>query len=125
MEEFIKENLAGIIVMLGMLFEIAPIKINPITFTGKKLGVILNGCDLNEELKKINEKVDRNDIATIKNRILALEMLIRNNQNISECQYKAVFKDIDKWECYHKIYNDLNGELKNAIDNIFKNYNKS
>lgn len=115
------------IIILGLI-DLIPkeiIKYKPLKFLGKKLGILLNGCDLQEEIKKINEKVDQNDIATIKNRILAVEMLIRSKQNISECQYKAAFKDIDKWNYYHTIYKDLNGELKNAIDNIFKNYNKS
>ncbi len=122
--EFIQNNITGIVVILGMFIEIAPIKVNPLTYIGKKLGILLNGCDLIEEINKINKKVDENDIATIKNRILAVEMLIRTKQNVSECQFKAVFKDIDKWNFYHTVYKNLNGELKNAIENIYKAYNK-
>ena len=82
----------------------------------------------NETLTKINDLekiVDYNDIAVVRNRIVAFEQLCRldeNNDSIKKYQYDNAYKDIDKWEDYHKKYPRLNGIIDMAIDNINEHY---
>ena len=81
-----------------------------------------------ETLSKINDLetiVDKNDIDTIRNRIVAFDNLCRLDENydsIKKYQYDTAYKDIDKWKEYHIKYPALNGEIDIAIDNINEHY---
>ena len=84
-----------------------------------------------ETLKKIAElklNIDTNDIDTVRNRICAFDNLCRldtNYDGIKLHQYKTYFKDKDKWEHYHELYPELNGEINVAIENINEHYKKA
>lgn len=106
-----------IIAILGIFVEIAPIKINPISWIGRLLNK-----SVNDKLEKLEHKVDDNDIDTVRNRILANEALIRKGEHLKRYQYISLFKDIDKWNAYHLIRPELNGLLKIAIQNIEEAY---
>lgn len=108
----------GIIIFV-MLVEITPIKINPISWLGKKLNK-----DIMDKLHYLEAKVDMNDVDTIRNRILANETLIRKGEHLKLYQYKSIFKDIDKWREYHIKYPELNGIIDVAIENIIEAYKK-
>lgn len=109
-----------ILALLGVVVEITPIKINPLKWLGKRI----NG-DLKESIIKLDEKVDANDIDTIRHRISSFENLCRldkNHNSIQKHQYITCFKDIDKWNKYHDKYPNLNGELIMAIQKIQESY---
>lgn len=106
----------GIIILMTVI-EITPIKINPISWLGNKLNK-----DVIDKLHYLEEKVDMNDIDTIRNRILANETLIRKGEHLKMYQYKSIFKDIDKWRRYHIKYPELNGIIDVAIENITEAY---
>lgn len=84
-----------------------------------------------ETMTKINDLekiVDKNDIDTIRNRIVAFDNLCRldtDYNSIKKYQYDTAYKDIDKWSDYHKKYSNLNGEIDMAIENINEHYKKA
>lgn len=129
MEEIIGYTVE-ILGLLGVVIEITPIKFSPLKWIGNRLnGGIKKELDtVKKNLEQLQYDVDHNDIGTIRNRISNFDCLcrldIKYNQ-IEQHQYVAVFKDINKWEKYHEKYEDLNGELKIAIENINEHYKKA
>ena len=81
-----------------------------------------------ETLSKIDDLetiVDKNDIDTVRSRIVAFENICRldvTHDQIKRHQYDTIFKDINKWELYHEKYPSLNGEIDIAIENIQDNF---
>lgn len=99
------------------LIEITPVKINPISWLGKKL----NKSTL-DKLDSLERTVDMNDIDTVRQRILSYELLLRKGEHFTQYQYNCLFKDIDKWNKYHEKYPELNGIIKVAIENVYEHY---
>ena len=83
----------------------------------------------NETLSKIKDLekiVDTNDIDTVRSRIVAFDNIVRlETSQIKRYQYDTIFKDITKWEIYHKKYPELNGEINAAIENIQEAFKKA
>lgn len=81
--------------------------------------------EIAKKIDELDEKVDRNDIQTLKHRVLGIDLMIRegNADKISDSQFKTAIEDLNKYSQYHKKYPELNGELKNAEQNIWKAYN--
>ncbi|MEG1506868.1 MAG: hypothetical protein RR478_05170, partial [Bacilli bacterium] len=108
----------------------------PIEWIGRKIGRFFNGCDIQKELfnnneqtnekidkldlkiENTNKKIDWNDIDAVRNRIVGNDMLIKKGQKLEYYQKQNALKDIDKWNIYHDIYKELNGEVNIAVDNI-------
>lgn len=117
-----------ILALLGITVEIIPVKFSPIKWLGDKFnGDIKKELkDMRKEIAEIKKEGDMRDIRTLRGRIANFGLLVRKDDNLDtldRSQYIAYFKDRDKWEEYHKIYPDLNGELKNTIefvDDAFK-----
>lgn len=83
----------------------------------------------NETLSKIKDLeqiVDTNDIDTVRSRIVSFDNLVRlETSQIKRYQYDTIYKDIDKWQKYHKKYPELNGEINAAIENIQEAFRKA
>ena len=105
------------VLIVGMFVEIAPVKISPLAWLGNRLH-----RDLNSKISNLETHVDKIEIDTIRNRILSYDALIRKGEHLKRYQYESVFKDIDKWSMYHKVYTDLNGMIDVAIENIKEAY---
>lgn len=105
------------LLILGMLVEITPVKINPISWLGKQFNKTIN-----EKLDKLEKTVDYNDIDTVRNRIIANDKLLSAGENFTEDQWNSLYKDVRKWDKYHEKYNDLNGIIKLTIEHIDKCY---
>ena len=82
----------------------------------------INHKDLRNKISEVRKKVDMNDIDTIRTRILDSESLLRKGEQFTKTQWESLYKDIQKWNNYHKDYKDLNGFLKVAIENIDEMY---
>ena len=82
----------------------------------------INHKDLRNKIAEVRKKVDMNDIDTIRTRILDSEALLRKGEQFTKTQWESLYKDITKWNEYHKNYKDLNGFLKVAIENIDEMY---
>lgn len=77
---------------------------------------------LRDDFQKLTDKVNRNNISTIRSRIVAFDSLVRTEEKIQQHHYKVIFADIDKWVEYHELYPELNGMIDVAIENIKESY---
>ena len=129
MEEIIGYTVE-ILGLLGVVIEITPIKFSPLKWIGNRLnsGIKKELDSVKENLARLQHDVDYNDIGTIRNRISNFDCLCRldtNYNQIEQHQYVTAFKDFNKWEKYNEKFEDLNGELKIAIENINEHYKKA
>lgn len=120
--------LGFLVVLLGIIENSSKIAQKPLTMIAKWFGIGKNDRieQIHQEISKLNEKVDRNDIRALKHRVLGIDLMIRegNADKISDSQFKTAIEDLDKYAEYHKTYKELNGELKNAEKNIWDAYNR-
>lgn len=125
------------IVVLGLFIEITPVKVNPISWLGKHFNKDMddkikdmqktyqqNHKEIVDKLDSTNERIDMNDIADIRTRIASIATIIKQGGTITEDQFNCVFKDIDKWNEYHKKYPNLNGIVNVSIEIITEEYKK-
>jgi hypothetical protein len=119
--------LATSVLILGIIENSSKIAKKPLTAIIRWLGI---GKDkridaISKKLDEIDEKVDRNDIQTLKHRVLGIDLMIREGETdkISESQFRTAIEDLNKYSLYHEKYPELNGELKNAEQNIWNAYN--
>lgn len=130
------------VLILGMVVEITPIKINPISWFGKhfnrdidnKLKVfqeeynknhqeVLNKIEeTNKRIDSTNTRIDENDIASVRTRIASIGTIVKSGGELTDDQFKCAFKDIDTWAKYHKIYPELNGIINASIEMIKDSY---
>lgn len=119
-----------IMAILGITVEVMPIKFSPIRWLGSRFNsAIKEELDsVKKDIKQLKIEADYREIGTLRNRISSFDALCRLDVNFNQLekhQYITVFKDIDKWDKYHEIYTDINGELKIAIENIQEHYKKA
>lgn len=112
------------VTILMIFVEITPIKINPISWLISRLNKpTLDKIDeIEDKLNELEKQGDERDIGNIRARILANESLLRKGEHFKRYQYESLYKDIDKWNEYHRKYPNLNGLLKNAIKYIDECY---
>lgn len=126
--EIIQEYWLLLISILAVFVEVTPIKINPLSTLGRFVGNLLGLKEINEKIGNLETRIDWNDIYIVKHRIIDFDIRVRkdiNNDMIERYEYKAIFKDIQKWIDYHKKYENLNGEIDIAIDNIKESFKKA
>lgn len=119
-----------IMAILGITIEIIPIKFSPIKWLGNRFNSDIKKEleDVKKDIKQLKVEADYREIGTLRNRISSFDALCRldvNNNQLEKHQYVTAFKDIDKWNKYHEIYKDLNGELRMAIENIQNHYKEA
>lgn len=90
--------LLGVLAMIGI--EISPIKINPLSWLGKICGKLLGIDDLKEQIKKVDKKVDINEIDRIKHEISQFSGSLRNGLKREEFDYQHIE---DLFEKYQKL----------------------
>ena len=122
---------ATLIAVLGLLgIEIAPIKINPIRWTLRKIGNLLNH-DIREEVDKIATKVDKLEenqdfveVFNIKQRITNYHALLINS-GLDENQYRRCFELESKYKFFKEKYpGRVNGHMDAMLESIHNNYLK-
>lgn len=127
---FLKEW-AGLIAALGLLgIEIAPIKVNPISWVLRKIGNLLN-YDIRKEVNSLTTKVDKieenqdfADVFNIKQRITNYHALLLNS-GLDENQYRRCFELATKYRFYQKKYpGRVNGHMDAMVESIHNNYLK-
>lgn len=130
MVEFILDNVLSIIAILGVFFEITPIKINPISsllkYVGAKLNedVIKEVTSMKEEIKKIDDKVDQNEIDRIRWEILDFANTCRNHRKHTREEFLHIIELNQK---YHIIIDEKgieNGQIDIEFAFIKKLYNR-
>ena len=112
------------LLVFGMLVEIVPVKWSPLGYIGKKINKNLSDKidSVSSKVSTLEEKVDMNDIDTIRNRIIANEALLRKGEIFTEKQWENLYQDVSKWNMYHDTHRELNGFLKVVIENINEHY---
>ena len=120
---------ASLIAVLGLLgIEIAPIKINPISWLFRKVGNLLNR-DIKDEVTKLSHKVDKieegqdfTDIFNIKQRVTTYHALLLSS-GLDENQYRRCFELETQYRVYQKKYpGKVNGHLDAMFEAIHTNY---
>lgn len=122
---------ATLIAVLGLLgIEIAPIKVNPISWVLRKIGNLLNK-DIKDEVSKLANKVDKieesqdfADIFNIKQRVTNYHALLVNS-GLDENQYRRCFELESKYRAYKEKYpGRVNGHMDAMFESIHANYLK-
>ena len=130
MMAYIKEY-AALIGILGLIgIEIAPIKINPLTWILSRVGKLLNQ-DIKKEVNKLSDKVDKleenqdfTDIFNIKQSITTYHALLMNS-GLDNNQYRRCFELETKYKEYKNKYpGRVNGHLDAMFEVIHANYLK-
>ena len=114
MEEMIRWVLAG---LAGTtLIQIAPIKVNPWTWLGRKVGRALNG-EVMDELKNLKTRMERMETQDERDKMDASRIRIlrfgdecKRDVPHSEEHFNEVLDDIDRYESYCNSH----PEYKNA-----------
>ena len=133
------KNISDLVALLfsaGVIFEITPIKINPISWLGN-----LVNKEMNEKVKDINDKIDKiqkrvddieyknamKDLADIRSRIIKTGMSIQKGEEL-DCDYiKSIQHDLDMYDYYKDTYVymeidgrkvKINGEVETARELI-------
>ena len=132
---YISDTVA-LLAALGVVVEITPIKINPISWLGK-----LINKETTEEIKTINDKIDKiqiqvngieyknamKDLADIRSRIIKAGMSIQRGEQL-DCDFiKSIQHDLDMYDYYKETYVymivdgrkvKINGEVETARELI-------
>ena len=88
-----------ILALIGI--EISPIKLNPFTWLGKKIGKLLGIDALNKQVEALEKKVDINERDRIRYEILQFSGSLRNGLRRTENDYTHIE------ELYEKYHNEL------------------
>lgn len=117
----------GLLAIIGV--EVAPIKIQPLTWFGNLLNSSLRK-DIDTLKKEINElkyQQDMSDLGTVRNRILSMNRIKREGMHLTKDDLSSIRHDYDRYmylkEKYKYITNDgkktkINGEIDLAIKNL-------
>ena len=117
----------GLLAIIGV--EVAPIKIQPLTWFGNLLNSSLRK-DIDTLKKEINElkyQQDMSDLGTVRNRILSMNRIKRGGMHLTKDDLSSIRHDYDRYmylkEKYKYITNDgkktkINGEIDLAIKNL-------
>lgn len=124
------DNAVSIIAILSVFFELTPIKINPISSLLKYIGTKLNEdviaevTSMKAEIKKIDDKVDQNEIDRIRWEILDFANSCRNQKKHTREEFLHI---IELNEKYHSIIDEKqikNGQIDIEYGFIEKLYNR-
>ena len=87
-----------LILLLGVIENSSKIAQKPLSAILKWLGFNKRIEELTENLNRLEEKVDRNDIMVLKHRVLGIDLMIRSGEahRISESQFRTAIEDLDK-----------------------------
>lgn len=112
------KELAAIITIIGVLIEITPIKINPISYILKKIGNMMN-ADINHRLNKLEEYVVENHKKELRIQISNFASDLRHNVPKSESQFIAIIQLCDEY-----LENKWNSKVKLDAEFIKNEYLK-
>ena len=123
--EFFKQLSMGgwvaLFVVLSMLIEITPIKINPVQWLGNRLNT-----SMLKRVDAIEKKVDEHIAQDYRNKILDFQngLLLRGHEFYTQEQYSEVLESIGNYEDYCKANNVTNDKCMLAIEYIERCYKK-
>lgn len=126
------KDIISILAMLGIVIEVTPIKVNPISYIFKKIGKVIN-YDLNKEVKELTNNFNKLDSYVKENRKKELRIQISNFASDlrhgvikSESQFISIIELCDeylenKWNSKVKLDAQfIKDEYKNISNKIRK-----
>ncbi len=80
--------LLGVLALIGI--ELAPIKVSPIKYVGKLIGIWLGIKEIDDKVNTLKKEVDANELDRIKYEILQFSGSLRNGLKRSETDYMHI-----------------------------------
>ena len=99
-------DLLAIMAMFGIVVEITPVKINPISYVLKKAGNIIN-ADINAKVDRLENYVTENHKQELRIQISNFASDLRHNEPKSESQFIAIIQLCDEY-----LANKWNSKVK-------------
>lgn len=107
----------GILFVLSVLIQIAPIKINPWSALARYIGRALNG--------EVMEMIEKNEAKTARYRIIRFNDEVRHDVRHTEEHFNQIIEDIDTYEKYCQAHpNFPNGKGVHSAANVKRIYEK-
>ncbi|MDD3240084.1 MAG: hypothetical protein PHW47_08395 [Lachnospira sp.] len=105
------------VILIGMLFEVVPIKVSPLAWIGRRLN-----RDTNQKVDKINRDLQEHIADDMRSYILSFQkQLIQRDQHTQE-DFRRAYNMCDKYEIYIKENKLKNSEIEEAIAYIRSTY---
>lgn len=101
------------------LIEIAPIRVSPLQWVGKRLNK-----EANDQIEKIGKKLDEHIAQSLRSKILQFQDDVINNVPKTVEQWKEVVHAIDAYEAHCRDNGINNGLCKQASKFLLKEYQK-
>lgn len=116
-------NWGWVIALFCVFFEIAPIKIHPISFALSWLGKKLTG-DIRKDIADLREDVDRQRMANIRSLVLDFSNSCLNGKKHTKEEFDHVISENHVYEDLVRRYNLRNEVYSEAYDYIKRIYRK-
>lgn len=120
LEEAVKhlDDILAILALCGIVIEITPIKINPISYLLKKAGNIIN-ADIKERVDRLEKNLIENHKQELRIQISNFASDLRHNEPKSESQFIAIIQLCDEY-----LENKWNSKVKLDAEFIKSEYLK-
>ena len=101
------------VVILLTLIQIAPIKVNPWGWIGKKIGRLLNG-EVLDRVEKLEKNLQEQSVLNCRIRILRFGDELMRNIKHSRDHFEQTLRDIDNYEKYCREHPDYVNNVTEA-----------
>ncbi len=120
LEEAVKhlDDILAILALCGIVIEITPIKINPVSYLLKKAGNIIN-ADIKERVDRLEKNLIENHKQELRIQISNFASDLRHNEPKSESQFIAIIQLCDEY-----LENKWNSKVKLDAEFIKSEYLK-
>lgn len=120
LEEAVKhlDDILAILALCGIVIEITPIKINPVSYLLKKAGNIIN-ADIKERVDRLEKNLIENHKQELRIQISNFASDLRHNEQKSESQFIAIIQLCDEY-----LANKWNSKVKLDAEFIKNEYLK-
>lgn len=119
--KWLENNWGWLIAIFSIFFEIAPIKLHPISWVCNWIGSKLTN-DIKNDISDLRYTVDMNRIANIKANILDFANSCRNGRRHSREEFTYMLTENNEYETLIKKYNLKNDVYKEDFNFILEIY---
>lgn len=112
------DDVLAILALCGIVIEITPIKVNPISYLLKKAGSIIN-ADIKERVDRLEKNLIENHKQELRIQISNFASDLRHNEPKSESQFIAIIQLCDEY-----LENKWNSKVKLDAEFIKSEYLK-
>ena len=120
---FLQGNWGWVAIVLGTLFEIAPIKIHPVTWVLGWIGKKLTG-DIRQDIADLRKDVDEQRMSSIRSLVLDFSNSCLNGKKHTKEEFDHILEENKTYEGLVKKYKVENEVYAEAYDYIKRVYRK-